>query len=397
MTSARRAVGAAAVLLVLPVVAAAHGRSLSYSRWTLGERGATVELRLARIELNAAGLPSRGPRLAAYATERLRLLRGGRPCVAGPVEMRDVPGGWVALSWANVCQGGGPLAMETKLLVEPYPQHLNFARVVAADGRVVERVLQAADGQVTIADTMAAPRAEGAGATLRRFVALGVEHIATGWDHLAFVVGLVLLATTVGEVVSLATGFTVAHSVTLALAVTGVLRPETHAVDAVIGLSIALIAAENAWLLGGRPRVVPVATAASLLGLALAAAVARSPVDPGVLVGMALFAWCHFLLLARAARPARLRVAVAFAFGLVHGFGFAGILTEMALAPGRMALALGGFNVGVEIGQLAVILVAWPVVRLAVRLGIGGAFVEAGSAVLAGFGVFWLVVRTFAR
>jgi hypothetical protein len=311
--------------------------------------------------------------------------------------MRDVPGGWVALSWSFACEGDGPLAVETRLLVEPYPQHLNFVRVEAAGGRRVERVLQAADGPVVITDARAAPSEEGVAATLRRFVALGIEHIATGWDHLAFVVGLVLLATTVGEVVALATGFTVAHSVTLALAVTGVLRPEAHAVDAVIGLSIALIAAENAWLLGGRPRVVPVVTAATLLGLALLAAVVRAPVDPGVLVGMALFAWCHFLLLARVARPARLRVAVAFAFGLVHGFGFAGILSEMALSPGRMALALGGFNVGVELGQLVVILVAWPVVRLAARLGMGGVFVEAGSAVLAGFGVFWLVVRTFAR
>jgi hypothetical protein len=176
-----------------------------------------------------------------------------------------------------------------------------------------------------------------------------------------------------------------------------VLRPETHAVDAVIGLSIALVAAENAWLLAGRPRAVPAVTSVALLGLALLAAVVHARVDPGVLVGMAVFAWCHFALLARVARPARLRVAVAFAFGLVHGFGFAGILTEMALPAGRMAVALAGFNVGVELGQLAVILVAWPVVRLAVRLGVGGMFVEAGSAVLAGFGVFWLVVRTFGR
>ena len=130
--------------------------------------------------------------------------------------------------------------------------------MVAPDGHVVERVVQAADGPVVIADATAVPSEEGGAATFARFVALGVEHIGTGWDHLAFVVGLVLLATTIGEVVSLATGFTVAHSVTLALAVTGVLRPETHAVDAVIGLSIALIAAENAGhyracLLSSRP------------------------------------------------------------------------------------------------------------------------------------------------
>jgi len=383
--------------VLLPALAGAHGRSLSYSRWTLDERGAAVELRLARLELNAAGVPSHGPRLAAYASERLLLLRGGRPCRPGPVEMRDAPGGLVSLSWSSVCDGDGPVAVETRLLVEPYPQHLNFVRVLGADGRMVERVVQAGDGPVVIADAAAAPSEEGGAATLRRFVTLGIEHIATGWDHLAFVVALVLLATTIGEVVSLATGFTVAHSVTLALAVTGVLRPEPHAVDTVIGLSIALVAAENAWLLAGRPRAVPAATSVLLLGLALLAAVVHARVDPGVLVGMAVFAWCHFALLARVARPARLRVAVAFAFGLVHGFGFAGILTEMALPAARMAIALAGFNVGVELGQLAVILVAWPVVRLAVRLGVGGAFVEAGSAVLAGFGVFWLVVRTFGR
>jgi hypothetical protein len=90
-------------------------------------------------------------------------------------------------------------------------------------------------------------------------------------------------------------------------------------------------------------------------------------------------------------------VAVAFAFGLIHGFGFAGVLNELALPPGRLALALGGFNVGVELGQLAVIALAWPLVRAAVRAGFGRAVAEIGSSALCGLGVFWLVVRAFAR
>jgi hypothetical protein len=228
-------------------------------------------------------------------------------------------------------------------------------------------------------------------------VALGVEHIGTGWDHLAFVVALILLATSMREVVALATGFTVAHSVTLALAVTGVIRPDQQSIEALIGFSIALVAAENVWLLGGEPASVPRAAVGGLLVLAVAAASGWGRIGAGVLLGMALFAWCHFGLLARVARPARLRVAVAFVFGLIHGFGFAGVLSELSLPAGRLVLALGGFNVGVELGQLAVIALAWPLVRAAGRLGFERTAAEVGSSALCGLGIFWLVVRAFAR
>ena len=91
----------------------------------------------------------------------------------------------------------------------------------------------------TIASADTAPN------TLASYVSLGTLHIATGWDHLAFVVALLLLAGSLREVASLVTGFTIGHSLTLGLAVLGVVRPDTIAVEVLIGFSIALVAAAS--------------------------------------------------------------------------------------------------------------------------------------------------------
>jgi hypothetical protein len=103
-------------------------------------------------------------------------------------------------------------------------------------------------------------------------------------------------------------------------------------------------------------------------------------------------------MLARSPHPARLRVAVAFAFGLVHGFGFAGVLAELALPPQQLAIALFGFNLGVEVGQLAVVACLWPCLRALARPAGGRALelvAEGGSAAICGLGLFWFVTRSF--
>ena len=110
-------------------------------------------------------------------------------------------------------------------------------------------------------------------------------------------------------------------------------------------------------------------------------------------LGIALFTLCHFGLLQRSARPARLRGAVAFAFGLIHGCGFAGALGELALPADRLVMALFGFNLGVELGQLAIVALVWPLLRRWVRRARWVA--EFSSAAIAGLGVFWFVTRSF--
>src|SRR5262249_30719114 len=153
--------------------------------------------------------------------------------------------------------------------------------------------------------------------------------------HLAFLLALLLVEASLWEVAKVVTGFTVGHSITLALAILGVLRPETSAIEALIGLSIALVAGENLWLLAGRPGGVPWAIGGVLLALAAGAAIGVGGVPALTLAGLALFTLCYFHLLERVSYPARLRWAVAFLFGLIHGFGFAGVLIEAHLPPAR--------------------------------------------------------------
>jgi hydrogenase/urease accessory protein HupE len=151
------------------------------------------------------------------------------------------------------------------------------------------------------------------------YVGLGIAHILFGVDHLLFVLALLILVGSTRRLVGTVTAFTVAHSLTLALATLGVVHVPAQPVEAVIALSIVFVAAEIVHGIAGRP------------GLT-----ARKP-------------WL-----------------VAFTFGLLHGLGFAGALAEVGLPPQAIPLALLCFNVGVELGQLAFIasvVAAMPVLR----------------------------------
>lgn len=237
----------------------------------------------------------------------------------------------------------------------------------------------------------------------RRYVLLGVEHIAGGWDHLAFLFALVLLARRFRDVALAATGFTVGHSLTLALAALGLARPDPLQVEALVALSIVLLAIENLWILDGRARdLLPTATVLGLLGLAAGAAFLGAPRHAGVLAttGLALLAACHFALLARAETPAALaghRAAVAALFGLIHGFAFASVLREAEFPRAELVPALFGFNLGVEVGQLALLGAAIGLARLVVRAAgerlPRALLLEIGSAAAAALGTYWFVLR----
>jgi len=392
-----------ALACALASPASAHTRSVSYSSWKLDARGADVQVRVPLLELSRLAFDpvldvGSGGAAAEYLADHLTLRAGEHPCEpVEPPRAEPAPEGWAHFRWRVACPASGPRAIETDVLLDVAPSHLHFARVAGDGGGVRERVLTEAEPRWAFEAASGPGAADAsAGTTLLGYIALGVEHIATGWDHLAFVLALLLLAGSLGEVAGLVTSFTVAHSVTLGLAVLGYARPDAAAVEALIGYSIALVAAENGWLLGGRGAAVPAVTALGTAGLALLAFFGVGAVGPFVLLGLALFAGCHFALLDRVARPARLRAAIAFAFGLVHGFGFAGVLAQMQLPTERLVAALFGFNLGVEIGQLAVVATAWPLLLWIARRSPERwqpRVAEVASAAICGLGLYWFLVR----
>ncbi|HEY6895184.1 MAG TPA: HupE/UreJ family protein, partial [Rhodanobacteraceae bacterium] len=195
-------------------------------------------------------------------------------------------------------------------------------------------------------------------AQLRGYVGDGIEHIATGFDHLLFLVALLLPSVLVRRerrwepvtsfpralrnVAGTVTAFTAAHSITLSLATLSVVSLPSRLVESLIALSVLLTAFDNVW-----------------------------PILP------------------------RRRWQVAFAFGLLHGFGFASVLADLELPPSALALSLFGFNVGVEIGQLVLVLVLVPLVYLVRDTRAYPRFgMTAASAVIALFAGGWLIERS---
>jgi hydrogenase/urease accessory protein HupE len=200
----------------------------------------------------------------------------------------------------------------------------------------------------------------GAGEVAATYLRLGVEHILFGFDHLLFVLALVILVREWRRVAVTVTAFTIAHSITLAAATLGFVNVPGPPVEATIALSIMLISVEILNTRRGKPSL-----------------------------------------------TARLPWLVAFGFGLLHGFGFAGALAEVGLPQHAIPVALFFFNVGVEIGQLvfvaAVLSLIWLLRHAASRLWeaalVKRAFDRLDVTVAYGIGVvaaYWLIERTTA-
>jgi hydrogenase/urease accessory protein HupE len=220
-----------------------------------------------------------------------------------------------------------------------------LVRVEFADGREwIERLTPGAP-RATI------PAGQSGWSVAAAYLQLGVEHILLGVDHLLFVLALILIAPNTRQLVMAITAFTVAHSVTLAAATLGLVNVPPPPVEAAIALSIAFVALE---IVRGRKGEAGIA--------------ARAP-------------W-----------------VVAFAFGLLHGFGFAGALSEVGLPSGHIPAALLFFNVGVEIGQLlfvAVVLSLAALFRLA-RNPLPRWATVAPAYLIGSLAMFWVIERVAA-
>lgn len=358
--------------LGLSTAAQAHKSSDAYLSWHID--GAKIEQRIdialrdldRELELDAdddgqlrwGEVRRRWTEIAGQAAAGVRVTADGRTCetvgTAAPQLDEHTDGRYAVVQQTLRCAGPvGVLDVDYALFASSDATHRGMARF----GEHSAVLVPGAGLQHFVVDP-----GQGAAGRMSRFlgfVAEGVHHIAVGLDHILFLVTLLMVAvwrrdgtgwvprtsaaSAWRETLRLVTAFTVAHSLTLGLAAAGVLAPPARWVESLIAASVVVAALDNLWLFIPLPRW----TMASL-------------------------------------------------FGLVHGFGFAGPLQALGLQRGALAVPLLGFNLGVEIGQLALVAVLLPLACLlrharGYRVGV----VRGGSAAIASVAMVWMLERSF--
>ena len=260
--------------------------------------------------------------LQAWASSRLSLQRGG-VCTFQPKALQvdeHTDGSYAVLVWAGRCpRDAGPLSVQYSLLFDLDAQHRGLLKL-DLDGATHSAVLGPQSGPLQFSE------AATAGAQFVQYLWQGVWHIWIGFDHILFLLALLLPAVLLRRrwgrgsgvhgvsrfreaslgVLAVVTAFTLAHSITLSLAALQIISLPSRLVESAIAASVVFAAANN-------------------------------------LVPMVQGRWL-----------------MAFFFGLIHGFGFASVLTVLGLPTGALAVSLVGFNLGVELGQLAIVAVFLP-------------------------------------
>ena len=246
----------------------------------------------------------------------------------------------IKLTFQVVDEQPGAVTVDTNLF--PYdPNHQTFINIYEDSDRPYQLIFNAQSNE----HTYYLGTAQGAVEVMKTFIPSGIHHIMIGPDHILFLIGLLLLGGSFVALLKIVTAFTIGHSATLSLAALNVVTPPASVIEPAIALSIVFVGADNLVKGTGRD----------------------------------------------------LRMWVALVFGLVHGFGFANVLREFGLPREALGWSLFSFNVGVEIGQLAIVLLVTAVLtairRRSATLRQRVAF--AGSIVVIAAGTYWFVQRVF--
>ncbi len=349
-----KALGRLAALLLLSLASAtAHDEPTSFLDLHIGANGLTASLAASATDL-AHDLPAVEPgmlldpavaaaqrdALAAIVRARLHLAADGTPLAAELRGIVPAPGQRDVHLELHYAWPAVPAVIQVQARLFPYdPRHRTFVNIYE-NGSLQRQEIFSGD---------AAPFAFRTGSrqslvsVVRSFVFSGVHHIFIGPDHILFVVGLLLLGGSMGQLLKIVTAFTIAHSITLGLATFGVLRPPAAVIEPAIALSIVFVGLHA--FLGSKMR------------------------DP--------------------------RLLFAFCFGLIHGFGFANVLQEMVLPRHALGWSLAAFNGGVEIGQACIVLAVAPLLALLRRRSVRASerVVAGGALGVTAAGAFWFFQR----
>ncbi len=292
---------------------------------------------LSQIELQSAQQP-----IAALFAKRILVWQDKTPCHPTLTQTRLLEKDGVSVQMRYRCPSfSTPIRWQLDLLDDLAPGHRHIA-MIHADKKTHQQVFYRGQHQHLLDRQIHKATAQAYSPSA--FFVLGIEHILFGWDHLLFLFALILLGGSFRALLAVVTAFTIAHSITLSIAVFGYWTPSPKIIEPLIALSVAYVGLENFFL-----------------------------------------------------DDLRRRWRLTFAFGLIHGFGFAGALETIQFPPQQTASSLFLFNLGVETGQIALLSLLLPLLHLArQKMWLNTRMVRILSAFVLFAGGYWFFARIFS-
>ncbi len=378
--------------VVLSVPAEAHTRSQSFSSWAIDDQSLTfvfaVDARrvtqLSQIYTDEKDLQTL---LIAHLRETIRVAQGKASCKRTDIEPLGQSRNTLRVSGRFVCPrpiADGNVSITVAAFQIVSATHIHIARV-DHEGEFSDTVLREGRSTFTL-------RTDNSPRSLWAFIGVGFFHVLSGLDHIVFLAALLIVATTPRTALLCITGFTLGHTTSLALVTLGIIAPNAQLVEAMIGFTIAVTALEAGAKYGLDRR-------SAMTGFAvLSLIVVTLPLGGAALLfgtGFMLAAFAFFMARLSGEAALNLLPVVTAAFGLVHGAGFAGGLLAFSFLRTEIVAPLLGFNIGVELAQLAA-LASFYGLMLGLRQihSIPAGFVErAASISIFALGCFWFAER----
>ena len=356
------------ILIIISKFSYAHYFSESYSNWIISGNKVSATFTILKLEatrvlqidkfqeIGQEKQLSEGEVFLEYFKPRISALESSKECLLdNEPSLINGKDEYHTIELSYLCASTNSIKIINNVLFDIAQSHVHLSRISIND-QILEKALFYNDQTIFIND-LKTNKEKSFVDSLTNFISTGMNHILTGFDHLIFLMGLIILVNNFKHLLIVITGFTLGHSVTLALVALNIVVPNTLMIEALIGFTILFIAAE--YMMKDEKNFIPIITI--LLSILTLAATSSMFLQISItlisFIALILITIGYFGILRNLENKGSFRMIITSLFGVIHGFGFGTFLFNSEFDQTNIISALFGFNLGVEIGQIIFLMI----------------------------------------
>ena len=386
------------LLILFQSESVAHTKSVSYSTWNIQEDQIILNFTVSSREITKlreyqVNYPNLNDSLKSHL---IQMIHSDQIESEPLINVLNTEIGMTGLSLIFDSNQFEKYIFDMNIFFEEIPGHIHYARINHHIGQMRTLVLNQNNHEIIIFSELSAVEEQKWFDSFKQYIGLGFTHILEGIDHLLFLLALLILCKSFKSLVFAATGFTIGHSLTLGLAASNIVIPQVNIIESLIGWTIILASIESINLPRHELRKIQSGILLIVIAMILLSALNINELKIGFILGLGMLTLAILKLGEEPDQSEKLRPILAIIFGTIHGFGFANILSEISLDRTNFLVSLLGFNIGVEVGQILVLIIMWGLMSfLATKILSNNMNKITGlvSSILCSIGLYWFLTR----